>query len=138
MTQNGKKLYLVAKTNIGEEIAQNKELGCAETVNALHLLAFGNEIGGGASTYQLWQALKSRPDFQEIPDYEAGAIIISPTGTQPAASRLAHGHVGICGYFQIMSNNSLTGVLDTQWTRSSWEQFFGGYGGFPIYYFRKL
>ena len=136
---NKDKLYRVAKENIGKDLSDiQSQFGCAKAVNTIHRLAFGNEIGGGASTYLLFKALGGREDFQEIAEYEVGAIIISPTGTQSLNSRLQHGHTGICGKNCIMSDNSLTGLLDTQWTKSTWEKFFGVYGGFPIYYFRKI
>lgn len=134
---NEQKLYQAAKDNIGVSLASNPLLGCAEVVNGVHKQAFGDEIGGGTSTYLLWEALKQRTDFEEVPVYEVGAIIISPTGTQPANSRLTHGHVGICGHYEIISNNSLTGKVDTYFTYDKWVEFYQTYGGYPVYFFRK-
>jgi len=131
------KLYRISKKNLGKDLSPTQnELGCAESINQLHKIAFGDEIGGGSSTYLLWQALKKRNDFV-VCDYEVGAIIISPTGTSRLGGNVK-GHAGVCGKFQIMSNNSLTGLFDTKYTKISWENYFEKKLKFPIYYFRKI
>lgn len=133
------KLYRVSKANLGQKLSpKNPVLGCAEAVNAVHKLAFGDEIGGDVSTYRLWEAIKKRKDFIEVPEYEVGAVIISPTGSQPPNSEIAHGHTGICGNFQIMSNNSLTGQWDTHFTKERWNDYYKKVGGYPVIYFRKV
>lgn len=144
LTLNEKKLYDKAKSLIGTSLSPNDPTyGCATSVNQIHRLTFGDEIGGGASTWLLWQALKSRADFEQIPNYEQGAIIISPSGTSTISGKY-NGHVGIVGKnpspdgtVYIMSNNSVTGRVDTQLTIKKWRVYYEG-KGFPIYYFRKL
>jgi len=135
-------LYRVAKSNLGKDVTPNDvvadEVACAETVNAIHKQAFGDEIGGGASTFKMWEAIKKRKDFVEVSGYEVGAIIISPTGTRNRETELTHGHVGICGNHQIMSNNSLTGIWDTYFTKEKWEKYYRDKGAYPIYYYRKV
>lgn len=132
-------LYLKAKELIGTDTSPIQSVfGCAESVNYIHKKAFGDEIGGGASTWNLWMSLRDRRDFEEIFEYEPGAIIISPTGTQPATSKIRNGHVGICGYNCIMSNDSVTGKFGTTLTKDSWINSFVKVGGFPVYYFRKI
>lgn len=133
------KLYRVSKASLGKKLSpKNPVLGCAEALNAVHKIAFGDEIGGGVSSSLLWEAIKKRKDFIQTPSYEVGAVIISPTSTKPPSSEIEHGHVGICGNFQIMSNNSMTGMWDTHFTKERWESYFKKVGGYPIYYYRKV
>lgn len=127
--------WAMALNSIGKDMSPTqKELGCAESVNNIYKLAFGSEIGGGASTYLLWKALQKRKDFEQC-DYEIGAIIISPTGTQRSSSIIKNGHTGIVGSKSIISNNSKTGLVDTHLTLSDWET---RYKDFPIMYYHII
>jgi hypothetical protein len=128
-------LLQTAISCIGKDMSPTqKELGCAEGVNTIYKLAFGNEIGGGSSTYLLWQSLKKRQDFEQC-DYENGAIIICPTGTQRPQSELKHGHTGIIHNGMVISNNSTTGLMDKHLSLKQWE---GIYKDFPILCYRKI
>jgi hypothetical protein len=130
------KLYIAGYDHIGYDLSPTQSrLGCSETVSSLINLAYNAGINY-AGTYELWQYLKDSPKWEEC-NYEVGAVIISPSRTN-TNSRVVHGHVGVCGIYQIMSNNSNTGLLDTYWTRQKWEDYFGEYGGFPIYYYKRV
>ena len=134
---NAEAFLRVALKNVGKDLSPTQdELGCAECVNTIHKLAFGDDLGCGASTYVLWRTLLFRKDFKEVSEYENGAIIISPTGTSTIGSE--HGHCGIIVGGRIISNNSNTGRLDTHWDEPSWRAYFGIKLGFPIFFFKKL
>lgn len=121
----------------GKDMARiQNELGCAEAVNAVHKKAFGKEIGGGASTYLLYQALKADKTFQKVTEWEPGDIIISPTGYSKGP--LTHGHVGICTEKGILSNDSKTFLFANNFTIASWVARYRVYGKFPVLFFRKV
>lgn len=123
------KLYQTALSLVGEDISPTQnELGCAESINTVHKIAFGDEIGGGVSTALMFQSLLRRKDFEPC-GYETGAIIITP------AEGKKYGHVGVCGKDFILSNNSKTYLFDKHLTEEKWEILFKGR---PIYYFRKI
>jgi len=133
---NREHLYQVAKGCLGRDMAKTQnELGCAEAVNAVHKLAFGRQIGGGASTALLYKALKAHPDFMAVTEPLPGDIIISPTGTSSKGA--PNGHTGIVGKTHIMSNNSLTYKWDATHTPGQWAAYYGKKLGFPTFYFRR-
>ncbi len=136
MELSSEKLYRIAKENLGKDLSPTQnELGCVESLETIHKLAFGDYIGGDKallSTIQLKKALNKRGDFVRIDKYEVGAIILCVTGESKNRS---NGHVGIMGKFQIMSNNSDTGLWDTKYTLASWKKY---YQGFPLYFYRKI
>ena len=137
-TSNQKTLYETAKNTLGEKLVgdEYEDVGCALAVNEIHRRAFGKEIGGGASTLALYQALMMDKSFEEVSEHQAGDIILSPTtlgnGTIP------NGHVGICGNHGIMSNTSANGVWTQNYSYAGWTAYYKGRGGFPILYFRKV
>lgn len=127
------KIYETAKASLGKDMAlTQKELGCAEALNAVFKLATGREVGGGVSTYRMYQSLLWDKDFIEIEgvqNCQKGDIIISPTGYGQG-----FGHVGIISEDnKIMSNNSSTGLWDEHWTTGEWWL---QYKTFPIKFFR--
>lgn len=138
---NRERLYDRAFKNIGTDVTPDDvipdEYDCADTVNKIHEEEFGDQIGGGASTTKLYQAIQKRADFQKVELPLPGDIVISPTGY--GNGRLSNGHVGICAKNEvIMSNNSYTGKLDTAYTLATWKIRYVDTGGFPMDYFRKL
>lgn len=127
-------LFDAAKSCVGKDMAKTQgALGCAESVNAVHALAFGREIGGTTSTYRLYQAMKVDPTFSRVDSPLPGDIILSPTGY----GRLPNGHVGIVGEDIIFSNNSLNGMFEPNYTLFTWKLRFGK-AGFPILFYRKV
>ncbi|MES2060221.1 MAG: hypothetical protein V4438_04290 [Patescibacteria group bacterium] len=142
-TSNSIKLYEAAAAafNAGRSLVPpnySKMLGCAISINTLYRETFGHEIGGEASTYQFWQAIKNSNDFIQVQIPLPGDIIISPTGTQPSQSPLRNGHVGVVAKFGILSNNSANGLFQEHYTLGSWADRYVKLGGFPIFYFRAV
>lgn len=138
-----KMLYNAAYSFLGKDASPTEnELGCAESVNRIYKEVFGNEIGGGSSTYLMHEALKKRKDFKEIQSPEMGCIIISPTKVDNPTN---HGHVGICGkdretdgLRRVMSNNSVTYLWDDGFTIDSWNAYYKKKKGLDIFYYRKV
>lgn len=129
-------LYEKAKSLLGTQVVAlgQAEFGCAVAVNAIYARTFGTPIGGGASTFMLYNALMASPEFVQISKPEKGAIIISPTGF----GKYAHGHTGICGIHGIMSNDSATGKWQQNYTFEGWITYFQTKGGFPVRYFKRV
>lgn len=114
------------------------DVDCANTVNRIYKIAFGEEIGGGASTYELYQRLLKHPKFIQVSSPEPGDVYISPTGfgTNPA---MPHGHVGIVGEGgSIMSNDSRDGKFKQNYTFESWRQYYVNRGGYPVRIFKRI
>lgn len=132
-------IYTLAKNSLGKHITLDSdipnEVGCAEAISYILNLAgiAGIPQQGFAGTFDLYTWLKNNPDFTLQTAPSAGAIIISPTGTSTLNS--PHGHVGICGEFGILSNDSNTGLFLEVWTVEKWQEYYAGVLGFPIYYF---
>jgi hypothetical protein len=135
-------LYQVAFESIGmdaspKDIASD-EYGCAETVNAIHKKAFGDEIGGDVSTSRMYRSLLIRKDFKRISVPQRGDIIISPTG-YGGTVEIPNGHVGIVGKFNnVMSNSSSNGLFLPNYTIASWRERYEKLGHYPVIFFRKL
>lgn len=135
-TENSKKLHgFAVHTALGERWCKNKSLGCAETVNNICKAALGEPIGGGASTYLMYDALRNVARFIEVQEPLPGDIVISPSGY----GKLPHGHVGIMDDgVTIMSNNSSDGIFKRNFTRASWDLRYKTKGKFPVRFFRPL
>ena len=141
MENNRTKFYKVALNYLGTDVTPSDvipdELDCANTVNTLHLRAFGYPIGGGASTYLLYQSLKNSPYFTKVDVAEEGDIVISPSGY--GNGRLRNGHVGIKDMGEgIMSNDSATGKFQKNYTMDDWRKRYVEIGGYPMDYFRRV
>lgn len=115
----------------------DKALGCAEAVS--YILKNAGVIGipakGIAGTVSLYEHIKADVQFVAVAEPMFGDIIISPSYPGHA---LAHGHTGIVGKYQIMSNNSLTGIWDNHWVLKDWLKYYTQEGGLPTYYLRRL
>lgn len=133
-------LYLKAKESLGIDLVSDPSIdpsvSCAASVNEVFRLTFGRQIGGGASTALMYQVLKNDPHFKQATGYSKGYIVISPTGTSTKGA--PHGHVGICGVYGIMSNNSMNGLWQEYYTEQSWHEYYVTRLGFPMYYFEPI
>lgn len=132
-------LYDVAKGCIGISMVSKDvpiDLGCASSLNNVFKKAFGTEAGGGASTANMLTALLKDKRFQEFKTPLPGDIVLNATGT--STKGVAHGHVGIRGNTDTMSNNSDSGIWDARYTNAGWEAFFAVKEGFKSRYFRVL
>ena len=150
----GELIYEVAKGSIGKDMGGNMipdALSCAISVNNIVQQATGKPIGGGASTYNMYRALKLYSTFLpgwrfykvRIERAKPGDIIISPTGY--GNGKLSNGHVGIIGMAgEIMSNTSFTtrkwkaGTWQYNHNISNWTSHYGMFGGFPVEVFRVV
>lgn len=140
METPAEKLYRVAYQNLGKDLNEDfNQLGCAITIfNLLKLAGIPLEVQYPASTLSLNYALAHSPKFQLVDEPSLGCIVMFATGTQPSTSRLTHGHVFIQGKTHLISNNSIKGVLDANWTLSEALKFFSEYGGFPVSYYKPI
>ena len=130
-------LFETAKACIGKDMAPNEnEFGCAEAVNNVFQKAFGVPVGGGLSTYRMYQVLMADKRFKRVFDPTAGDLIISPTGF---GNGKIIGHVGIVSENdKIMSNNSSDGLWLENYTVLSWKGRYVFIGGFPMAYYRVI
>lgn len=137
----GGRLYVGALACVGRDASPNDlapdELGCAESVNAIHKKVFGFEIGGGLSTNKLYKALKNSRLFVQVDRPLPGDVVISPTGY--GNGNLSNGHVGIVSNDKmIMSNDSATGTFIENYSLESWKGRYVGQGGYPMLFFRRI
>jgi hypothetical protein len=141
---NAERLVAAAMACLGENLSAGSgvppNVACAISVNLVHYAAFGVEIGGGASTYDLYLVLGRHRDFRQVPGADAGpgSIVLCPTG-YGKKSAYPHGHVGILCEHGICANCSLTGI----WTESypsvaAWKRQFEFIEGYPTYYFQRI
>lgn len=138
---NAEILYETAFKNLNKDVTpldkEPDELACAASVNAIHRLAFGSDIGGGASTTLLYEALINSQGFFKVTTPEPGDIVISPTGYGKNQA-MPNGHTGIVGKANvIMSNSSSNGKFSENFTMASWRQRYVDQGGYPMIFFRK-
>ena len=143
-TQAGELLYRTALSFIGTDPTPRNEVdndvACAASLNAIHTKAFGEPIGGGASTYWLYFALKNHKKFTEVTEPKKGDVILCYTG-QPGSGQngVLRGHTGIVSTNgQIMSNTSATGLWQANYNLFSWTYRWGTLGKYKIYYFRRV
>lgn len=132
---NREKLYDFSKSCLNKDIARTQnELGCAEAISyvLLKLKCPNFPAAGFLSTSDLYHWMQK--NFMQVSEPLPGDIIISPTGTSTKGA--AHGHVGVVGFYGIMSNNSMTGLYDQFYTNVSWYQYYHDKLGFPVLYFR--
>lgn len=138
---NADRFLAAAKAALGRNLSAGTGVpyyvACAISVNRVHTDAFGFPIGGGASTAELYAALRKSAYFREVDTPILGAVVISPTGTgtKPA---YPHGHVGIVGKFGICSNDSSTGLFSENYTVDSWAGQFQEIEGYPVFYFERI
>jgi hypothetical protein len=127
-----------AKSCMGKRMSPiYRDCGCMEAVNAVVMLAIGNPIGGGGSTYLGYQALKTDKRFKEQEAPLPGDVVVSPSGY--GNGKIKNGHIGIFSDTgKIMSNNSDTLKWDDKWELGKWIDYYGKKGGFPVDFFRVL
>jgi len=141
-TDNAKLLYYTAKGCLGLDLVDHNiappHLSCALQLNAVYKKTFGREIGGGASTARMYKILESDSRFHRVDGYEVGAIIISPQILNDDGTVKVQGHAGICGKTHIISNNSLTGKIDTFYQLDSWKKYYEGVLKLQTFFYRVL
>lgn len=128
-------IYTVAKNSLGTHQTLNPEIpidvGCAEAVSSILKKAGVKNIPelGIPGTASLYDWLSRNPAFKRVQAPEAGAIVVSATGTGNGS---VHGHTGIFGKrglmylgdFGICSNDSQTGLFLELWSWKRWQQYY--------------
>lgn len=143
MNENGKILYETALSCLNTDVTPKDlvpdNVACAETLNAIYARAFGKSIGGGASTYNLYNSLLKHLDFTRVDLPLPGDIIISPTGySKDGGKTLPNGHTGIVGEnTKIMSNDSASGLFKANYTIQTWTDRYVSKGRYPMVFFRR-
>lgn len=140
------KLYEAALECLGSDASPDDvapdDLACAESVNLIHFKAFQEYIESpGISTTKLFAAMVDQANkFVRVTEAEPGNIIISPTGFSTFTDLpIKHGHVGIFGKDKkIMSNSSLNGKFEENYTLATWVERYRVKGGYPVYYFKRI
>lgn len=138
---NAEKLYQTAYDSLGKDMSPNDvapdSLACMESVDGVWLAAFGEHLlapESRVSTNLGYKAMRLDPRLEQIDIPETGCIVISPTGYSSKNS--AHGHTGIWGNHDVMSNDSRTGRWTDNYTHAAWNTVFNRTLGFPVYFFR--
>jgi len=150
---------LSASSNNGETVLMRLRVAGADNtsnnyrygqyfIGAYDSIAAGNnnntattsfQIGGSSSTYLMYSALQDIKRFLKVQEHQllGGEIVISPTGYGSGA--LKNGHTGVyVGGNSIMSNDSSTGLLATNYTIISWRDRYVIKGRFPMEFYRIL
>lgn len=139
-------VYQKASASLGKHMTLNEavphEVGCAEAVSAVLALA-GISTGshGIAGTASLDAWLASNANFERIGMPEAGAIIVSATGTGNGS---VEGHTGFFGLFNkqypgdwgVLSNDSATGLFMERWSWTRWQAYYKTVGGLNVHIYR--
>jgi hypothetical protein len=134
--KKAEELYQISKALLGQDVSWRnlapKELACAESVSSLiqHIYPdFPTEV----STIKLNRLLENDARFEYTTEWEPGTIIISPT------DGVSIGHTGIFGQGDaIMSNTSLTGVWEKNYTLDSWIRRYRSKLGLKIKFFKAV
>lgn len=129
-------LYQIARAYVGHDASWRnvapKELACAESVSSTiqHLYEdFPTEV----STIRLNKLLEGDGRFEYTTDWKPGTIIISPTDGQSI------GHTGIFGKDNaIMSNTSITGIWEKNYTLDSWIRRYRSKLGLKILFYTPV
>ena len=140
-------LYHFAKLQIGKDVDNtvSDEFACAISVNKIVERCLGKPIGGGASTHYMYKALLWSPFWWKVSSFNPiknpgdalpGDLVLSPSG-YGNSKVIPNGHVGIISTDKkIMSNNSLTGLWEENYTLTTWYMRYVVKGGYPMYVYR--
>ncbi len=138
-------LYRTAKSCLGMDASPSDEApdeyGCMESVDNVVKKAFGRFINDTRytptlSTLEGFKILRKSDNFVPVQEPLPGDIILSPTSL--GNGNLRNGHVGIVGFYGIMSNDSATGRFMQNYTLKSWTARYKDQGGFPILFYRRI
>ena len=140
-TMPGEHIYQTAKAHLGQHLTLDPnvppETGCAEAVSTvLKLSGYYIPRLGIAGTKDLCDFLANSKAFTEVTQPVRGDIWIYPSGQ--LGSKVPHGHTGICGDVQDMSNDSATGLFEANYTHEQRVAYFENTSGFTPRYFRAI
>lgn len=140
---NREKLYDTAKASLGRDMSPldiaPDRLACMESLDGVYFSAFGEHLlsqENRLSTEKGYQAMVQDKRLQKVSTPLPGDIVIDPTGYSKKGS--LHGHTGIWGNYDVMSNDSNTGLWTDNYTHDAWHNVFEKTLGFPTFYFRVL
>lgn len=143
MSENA--LYSTAVSFIGRDASPADiapdAYGCMETVSRILQKAYPElRFPTMLSTREGLAYFQKSPSFMELSEPVYGCIIISATGTGNGS--VSNGHVGIVGKntspdgsVWVMSNSSMTGTWEVNFTLNSWKRYFQNRGGMSVHYF---
>lgn len=141
---NAEKLVAAAKSCLGQNLSAgtgvSPEVACAISLNKVVYKALGKEIGGGASTFELYKAIQKDSRFKEIPVDLAkpGTILIDPTGYGKKVA-YPHGHCALVANYGICSNDSAKGVWSENYADlAAWRHQFETVEGYPTFAFAPV
>lgn len=137
---NAERLYETALASLGKDMSPADHapdsLACMESVDGVWLAAFGIHLLSPAdrlSTELGYKAMLVDSRLRMIDTPEVGCIVISPTGFSTKGA--SHGHVGCWGKFDVMSNDSNSGLWTDNYTHEAWYDVFQKKLGFPVLFF---
>lgn len=131
-----KQIHTYARILIGTDLSYivRNEIACAESVSRI-LIELGLLDRVITGTYSFFEHLSTSGRFMKVQIPQPGDIIVSPTGL--GTGKLPNGHIGIVEMGnRIISNESASGKLKSNYTLTTWSSFFKGYGGYPVYFYR--
>lgn len=134
-TPKGEQLYNIAMALKGRYLTLDdtvpKTLNCAETISYLLKEAgYNMPPAGYPGTASIEPWLERH--FQEIDTPELFCIVNAVTEGP------LHGHIAINGHDAMLSNDSQNGTLESYWTLSAFQEFYGKQKGLAIKYFRVV
>lgn len=137
---NAQCLYNTAYSSIGRDMSPNDvapdNLACMESLDGVWFAAFGSHLLASAdrlSTARGYASMLTDPRLKQIGIPVIGCIVIDPTGTSTKGAE--HGHTGIWGAEDVMSNDSNSGLWRANYTHEAWRQVFEVTLGFKSHYF---
>lgn len=133
-----KRIYTYARILIGTDVSTtvNNSIACAETVSRI-LMELGILDRVITGTYTFFEYLSTSGRFMKVQIPQAGDIIVSPTGL--GNGKLPNGHIGIVEMNnRIISNDSSSGKIKSNYTLTTWNSFYKSYGGYPVYFYRII
>lgn len=141
-------IYNAASSHLGFHLTLDDtvphEVGCAEAVSAvLSFAGISDGAKGIAGTAALDAWMASSGLFTRITMPEAGAIIISPTGSGNGS---VVGHTGVFGLYNkqypqdwgILSNDSATGLFLERWSWARWQAYYSGVGNLQCRIYKAI
>jgi hypothetical protein len=132
-----KQIHTLAVLLKGQDLSYlvNNMVGCSESVTRiLYTLGIINNVITG--TYTLFEWLNTSGRFMKVQIPKAGDVILSPTGL---GNGKIQGHTGIMdSNNRILSNDSMSGKLLSNYTITTWSARYKVLGGLPVYYYRII
>ena len=136
-------IYKIATDSIGLDVTPLDDVddvvACAETVTTILSRAGAmNRIIAG--TWTLENYFMTDKHWIPVAKPRAGDVVISATGTSRKGRNAPfRGHTGIVGMNgTIMSNNSYSGLWQSNYTLTSWKNRYVSKGGYPMQFYRFL